>query len=390
MKDVGIIDPEGAANQSGLRDTNARLVLSLVRRQGAMPGAKIARRSGLSAQTVSNITRALVEDGLLVRDQAVKGKVGKPSVPVRLNPQGVHAFGLSIGRRSAELVLVDFLGTKLASTSTAYPYPTIEGVMSFLKKGLEDILKTHPNAKARLAGIGVAIPSKLWNWLEVVNAPKAAMTKWRDLDLKSEVTRTTGMETYLENDATSGCVAEHLLGRGAEFADFAYIFLGYFIGGGLVLNGRVIPGRTGNAASLGTMPVSDGKGGTTELLNVASFHVLESQLHQDGIDPTLLRRNPTDWSFCDAQVKSWIEATSRHLATATAAITSVVEVEAILIEGAMPAQVRQDLVRATQKAFRDIDLTLIERPQIEEAEVGRNARSLGAALLPIHSRYFLA
>jgi len=57
-----------------------------------MSSAEIARRSGVSAQTVSNIVRDLENDGLLVRGEAIrtKGKVGKPQTPVQLNPSGVH------------------------------------------------------------------------------------------------------------------------------------------------------------------------------------------------------------------------------------------------------------------------------------------------------------
>ncbi len=388
--DAHILDPEGGANQSGLRDQNARLVLSFIRRHGAMPSAEIARRSGLSAQTVSNITRALEADGLLLRGKAIKGKVGKPSVPVTLNARGVHALGLSIGRRSAELVLIDFCGTQLETVSTTYTYPTIEGVFEFLNRGIKQIFEKHPKSKVNVTGIGVACPGKLWDWLEVAHAPEGAMREWQNLDIRKAVAKETGFETYVENDATSACVAEHLLGRGNEFSDFAYIFMGAFIGGGLVLNGKVFPGRTGKAASFGPIPVPDGKGGTTELLNLASLHVLESMLSAAGLDPMDLRRNPNDWGFCEAQVVEWIELTSRNLAIASAAITSIVEVEAILIDGAMPDAICERLTVATREAFNALDLTLIGRPAIEKSYVGKNARSLGAALLPIHARYFLA
>ena len=387
-----ITDPTGAANQSGLRDQNARIVLSLIRRNGAMPSAEIARKSGLSAQTVSNITRALEADGLVQRGKATatKGKVGKPSVPVMLNPDGVHALGLSLGRRSAELVLVDFLGQQLETVSTAYAYPIIEDVFQFLQDGIAKIFSRHPSAQATTTGIGIAQPSQIWNWLEVVQAPEEAMRKWRDLDLRSAVSEQSGLDVFIQNDATSACVAEHLLRRGAEFANFAYIFLGAFIGGGLVLNGKVVSGRTGNAASLGPMPVSDTKGGTTELLNVAGLHVLETKLRNDGIDPMQLRRSPEDWSFCLSQLEDWISTTSAHLAIAAASITSVVEVDAVLIDGAIPKDARARLTHKTQQAFKALDLTLIERPKIGSGLVGRNARSVGAALLPIHSRYFPA
>lgn len=388
--DTQILDPERGANQSGLRDQNARVVLSFIRRHGAMPSAEIARRSGLSAQTVSNITRALEAEGLVRRGKAVKGKVGKPSVPVALDPNGVNALGLSIGRRSAELVLVDFNGMLLETRTTTYPYPIIEDVFAFLRSGIDSIFKARPRARQRVTGIGVARPNKLWNWLEIVNAPEDAMRKWQDLDIHTAVARETGLEVHIENDATSACVAEHLLGRGNEFSDFAYIFVGAFIGGGLVLNGKVFPGRTGNAGALGPLPVPDGKGGAIELLSVASLHVLESALTDAGFDPSDIRQVGNDWSAHAAIVESWIKSTAKHLAIAAAAIVSVVEVEAILIDGAMPEVVRDRLTEETQRFSDALDLAVIEKPRIESGSVGRGARPLGAALLPIHAKYFLA
>ena len=59
MDATTIRDPMGGANQSGLRDHNERLVLSLIQRHGGLPSAEIARRANLSAQTVSIIIREL-------------------------------------------------------------------------------------------------------------------------------------------------------------------------------------------------------------------------------------------------------------------------------------------------------------------------------------------
>lgn len=387
---TNIRDPEGGANQSGLRDQNARVVLSFIRRHGEMASAEIARRAGLSAQTVSIIIRGLEADGLLKRGKSVKGKVGKPSVPMALNPNGVFSLGLNIGRRSAELVMVDFNGKHIDAQSTSYPFPDIDEVFAFLRTGIKTIFESHPGARNLVTGIGVARPNRLWDWLEVVNAPEQAMQKWRNLDFAQAVSEATGLEAFVENDATSACVAEHLIGRGSEFSDFAYIFVGAFVGSGLVLNGKVFSGRTGNAAALGPLPVPDGKGGTTQLLKIASLHVLESALINAGKDPNALRDQSSDWHELEKYVSPWIEETSRYLAIASASIASVVEVEAILIDGAMPEEIRQRLTVRVRWNFANLDLTGIEKPQIEPGSIGRSARSIGAALLPIHSRYFLA
>ena len=102
-----IIDPSGGSNQTRVRAYNERLVMALVRRHGSLPKAEIARRSGLSPQTVSVIMRALEKDMLLVKGEPVRGRVGQPSVPMALNPDAVFSIGLKIGRRSADMVLMD-------------------------------------------------------------------------------------------------------------------------------------------------------------------------------------------------------------------------------------------------------------------------------------------
>ncbi len=388
--DTFIRTSERGATQSGLRDRNARLVLSYLRRHGELSGAEIARRSGLSAQTVSNIIRALEGNGLVQRGKAIKGKVGKPSIPMALNPQGVLSLGLNIGRRSAELVLVDFNGRLIDSHETAYDYPEIETVFAFLEDATALLFARNPEARDRAVGLGVARPNEIWNWLELVNAPAAAMEKWRALDLGAALSRITGLEATIENDATSACVAEHMLGQGADFTDFLCIFVGAFVGGGLVLGGKIVWGRTGNSAALGPMPIPHPAGGTTQLLSVASLHVLEASLQKNGINPARLRESPDDWSAFEPLVGDWIEATAANLGLAAASVASVIEVEAILIDGAMPEEVRHRLTQATRAHFSGFDLSGVERPRIVEGSVGRRARSLGAALLPIHSRYFIA
>jgi len=108
------------SNQRGMRAQNERLVLSLVRRHGCLSKTDIARITGLSAQTVSVITRSLEANRLLARGAPVRGRVGQPSVPLSLNPDGAYFFGLKIGRRSADLVLVDFLGRIRAQRHCRY------------------------------------------------------------------------------------------------------------------------------------------------------------------------------------------------------------------------------------------------------------------------------
>jgi predicted ArsR family transcriptional regulator len=112
--DLAQADFSRGTHQPGLRAYHARLLLSLIRRHGSLPKAEIARRTGLSPQTISVIVRQLEADGLLTKEKPQRGKVGQPLVPFSLNPDGAYFIGLKVGRRSGDLVLLDLAGHKRA------------------------------------------------------------------------------------------------------------------------------------------------------------------------------------------------------------------------------------------------------------------------------------
>lgn len=382
-------DPTTGVNQTGIRDHNERLVLSLIQRHGALASAEVARRANLSPQTASTITRKLEADGLLLRGAPQRGRVGKPSVPMALNPEGVRSVGLNIGRRSAELVAIDFTGAILAEEKLAYPYPTPAPVMAFAAAGL-DRLRNVLGPADRIAGLGVSAPFELWNWLQSVNAPATEMERWRGYDIAGMARDLTGLDVVIENDATSACTAEHVFGRGREFSDYAYFFLGSFVGGGVALNGTVYNGRTGNAGAFGSIPVPDGTGGASQLLQNASIYTLERALNEAGRDPArLLWSFPQDWSGFEDILGPWISRTARHLALGAVAVSAVIDFEAVLIDGAFPAGIRTRIATATRAELAWVDTRGIAPPRIEEGSIGRSARAVGSAALPILSKYFL-
>jgi predicted NBD/HSP70 family sugar kinase len=386
-----VVDPMGGANQTRVRAYNERLVLSLVRRHGSLSKAEIARRTGLSAQTVSVIMRSLEKEGLLLRGAPQRGRVGQPSIPMSLNPAGVFSLGLKVGRRSADLVLMDFIGQVRMQLHQAYRYPTPAGVLSFAQRGVETILSAISREDGRkIAGIGVALPFELWNWAEAMGGPPEDMDAWRDADIAALLARQLHLPVFVQNDATAACAAELAFGHGPRFADFAYFFLGSFIGGGVVLNHALYPGRSGNAGAFGSMPVGAVNGSRPEqLIDHASVVLLERMLLAQGKDPSSIWLTPETWDdFGETQLE-WIEQTGRALAFAAATACSVIDFEAVIIDGGFAAPIRAAIVQAAKRALSGLDLQGIAPPVIEEGQVGSAARAIGAASLPLFSRYHI-
>lgn len=386
------VDPSRGTNQSGVRLYNERLALSLIRRHGSLAKAEIARLTGLSAQTISVIMRQLEADGLVKKEAPQRGKIGQPSVPYSLNPNGAFFLGLKIGRRSSDLVLLDFLGRPLKGLHEPYRYPTPSRVLDFAAHAIDTLAADLPRrSRSRISGIGIAAPFELWNWEEQIGAPRAVLDGWRSFDIKEEIGRICSWPVYFHNDATAACGAELVLGNPGHFLDFLYFFIGSFVGGGIVLNGSLYPGRTGNAGALGSLPVPAaepaGSPASQQLIRSASIYVLEKHMIAAGRDPSVLSRSPDDWGDVGPELDRWVAQAAESLAAATVAAISVIDFEAVIIEGAFPPEVRRRIVQATAEAIEKFDRQGLSPVAVVEGNVGTGARAIGGACLPLLANF---
>jgi predicted NBD/HSP70 family sugar kinase len=334
--------------------------------------------------------RELEEDSLLVRQAPLRGKIGQPSIPMALNPEGAFFIGLKIGRRSAELVLIDFLGHVRSMLQHSYRYPAPRETVEFVTSGMKTMrAELTPAQDRRIAGLGIAMPFELWNWADTAGAPRDIMDEWRHRDIRTDIQAQCEFPVYLQNDATSACGAELVFGQTGGARDFVYFYIGAFAGGGIVLNGRLFGGPTGNAGALGSMPVPGPDGKPTQLIDVASIAMLEKALSARGIDGSYLWTSPQEWGDIGADLDDWIANASRALAYAIVAASSVIDFEAAVIDGWMPLAVRRRLVDAVRQAIGTIDGEGLKLPVVREGTVGIHARALGGASLPLSERFLI-
>ena len=382
--------PSLGTNQSGMRDYNERLVLSLVRQHGSLAKADLARMTGLSAQTVSVIMRSLEQEGLLIRGAPQRGRVGQPSIPMSLNPEGAFFLGLKIGRRSSELALIDFCGSIRRMRQHSYAYPTPDETVRFVLADIDSMAASlDRNTWERVAGLGIAMPFELWNWADAAGAPPGAMEGWKHIDIRTTIAEHCPFPVYLQNDATSACGAELVFGNPPTQGDFIYFYIGAFVGGGVALGGRLFGGRTGNAGALGSILVPGPKGGVRQLIDVASISVLERALIAHGRDASHLWTSPDDWGDLGSDLDEWMEEAARGLAHAIVSASAIIDFQTAVIDGWLPLSVRAEIVRRTAVHADMLDSEGLVLPVVREGTVGRHARALGGASLPLADRFLL-
>jgi len=377
-------DIEGT-NQSGVRERNERLVLSILRREGPLPKAEIARRTGLSAQTASVIMRSLESDGLISKGEKVRGRVGQPSVPMSLAPEGVYFFGLSVGRRSVELILTNFVGEEIAHRRNSYAYPLPSDVLDFVQTASAEIMQgLEPAQVDRISGLGIAIPFFLWDWAVTIGADPDKMDRWKSFDLRHELSKLFHFPIYIGNDASCACGAELVFGMAETPADFLYIYFGHFIGGGVVMNGSLYTGSSGNAGAIGPFPIQQ-----HQMVDVASLNGLERRLIEATGSAAEIIEKTEHWDLDSVILEDWlIEAVPAVTRMIVGAI-SVIDFPAVVVDGNLPIELREVLVSRIKQEIKNENLSGLIVPQIIEGSLGSKARPMGAVSLPLAKRYML-
>ena len=171
----------------GMRQFNDRVVLQALRVHGATPKAELARLTGLTAQTIGLITARLDEEQLLRREAPIRGKIGQPSIPLGLNPDGAFAVGIKIGRRSADCLLVDFTGAVRQRLVMPYAFPDVATLLPALSTNLNTLLRSLGPLRSRVVGVGVAAPFHLGGWHRMLGLSDVQADAWSHIDLAAEV-----------------------------------------------------------------------------------------------------------------------------------------------------------------------------------------------------------
>ena len=362
--------------------------MSLIRQQGSAPKAEIAQKTGLSAQAVTVIINSLEAESLLIRKAPQRGRVGQPTIPFALNPDGAFGVGLKVGRRSFDLTLIDLVGNIRATLHENCAYPTVNSLLTFLKKGINVLKMSLSDELAeRILGVGVATPYEIWHWTEEAGAPKKVMEEWKSFDFKQEINKIVPLPVYVCNDDTAACSAELSFGNPARFSDFLYIFIGTFIGGGVVINETLFTGKKGNAGAIGSLPRpklnSEGQLTSQQLIMQSSLYILEKMLKDDGYNTDILWGSKEYWGDLGPVLDKWIDQVADGLAYAALCSLAIFDFEAIVIDGAIPINVREKIVAATKCKLSQADHRGINRCEVKSGSIGAKAQSVGCANLPL-------
>ena len=248
------------ANLPSIGGFNRTVVLDAVRRSpDGLSRVELAARTGLSAQTVSNVTRFLIEAGMIAESGTVVAGRGKPRTILRLEPGSRYAVGVHVDPAVVTYVLLDLAGTVVAASTTSTPTADDPSeVVRTIASAVDGLVAdAGVDRRQRARGRDREPRTRSTSRPGIVVDPPF-LPRWRDVPLRDALAEATGYPVLLEKDVTAAAVGEMFLAGESSARNFAFVYFGTGFGVGLVVDHEPVRGVGSNAGDAGHIMVDQG------------------------------------------------------------------------------------------------------------------------------------
>ncbi|MEU9624121.1 MULTISPECIES: ROK family transcriptional regulator [unclassified Streptomyces] len=246
---------ETPGSQTSLHRANLERVVRAVRMAGSLTQAEIARSTGLSAATVSNIVRELKEGGTVEVTPTSAG--GRRARSVSLSGDAGIVVGVDFGHTHLRVAIGNLAHQVLAEESEPMDVDASAaegfGRAERLVKRLVEATGISPD---KVIGVGLGVPGPIDVESGTLGST-SILPGWTGINPSEELTGRLGVPVYVDNDANLGALGELVWGSGRGVKDLAYIKVASGVGAGLVIDGRIYRGPGGTAGEIGHITLDE-------------------------------------------------------------------------------------------------------------------------------------
>lgn len=356
-------------------------ILGLVLRRGPMTQTTIAREIDRSQQTVSRLIARLIKRGSLRQgDRVSSGKRGQLSISVEIVPDYAYSFGVAILWDALAVTLMDFSGRVIDGRLTAMTMMTHDDVAGELGRMLDDLTEEWITDSSRVFGVGVGIPGTFMRDTGQVNTP-LILEEWANMNIEAVLEDDLRLPVWIENDGNAAAIGESLVGVGRWAKDFVYLYIATGLGGGVILDGKMVRGEFGNAGEVAQLLPPN-------IYPHPNLDLLRKLICKYGVEidtvSELVERFDPEWPGVD----EWITRTRDSLSLIASASAALLDPEVIVIGGRIPRSLATMIIPHIEIYDQRRRSDARPLPQVVVAEAEGDSTAIGAAALTFNGYFF--
>ncbi|MEO3929063.1 ROK family transcriptional regulator [Micromonosporaceae bacterium B7E4] len=384
------------------------LVLDLIRAARTISRVELAAATGLTGATISEVVRELMGDGLVVEAGRGAPTGGKPRTMVQLNPLARFSVGVQLERNTCVIVVVDLAGRQVARTSFQGVATMPPGqALPLVASQVDALLATAAVDRDKVLGVGLVSYGPQDRRAGVLLTPQPT-DQWLDYPVAQRVAESLGLPVLLDNDAAAAAIGEYWMGAVDPRSTYGCIYMATGIGGGVVVAGEVYRGSSSNSVEIGHISI-DVNGDECPCGNVGcleNYAGPSALVRQAVATPGLAQRlalDPAGDDFLtefariaaaanagDPEARGLVERSARYLGAAAVTMTSLFDVDVIVLAGpsfAVAGSIYQAVIQ--QEVDRRMFARRAHRVRVVPSVNGSDAAAIGGAVLVLQSELTL-
>ncbi|SFG41779.1 transcriptional regulator, MarR family [Halobacillus alkaliphilus] len=237
-----------------MKSMNRSIILNMIREEGPISRAEIAKQTRLTPPTVSNIVKELINTQFVIETTQGMSKGGRKPTLLEINADQFYTLGIDVGTFHMKFVVTNLFGDLKDVTSLPIGnYPGNEDILSIMKQGIQELLYSGKNDPGKFLGIGVGMHG-------IVDPEEgvslfAPSFQLRNIPIKEELEKDFNMIVKVENDARTMTLGEYWFGNGNDADNMVGVNVGNGIGAGMMIKGRLFHGENNIAGEIGHVTI---------------------------------------------------------------------------------------------------------------------------------------
>ncbi len=378
---------EPSALGLGVREQNTLAVLEALRGRRPASRTDLSLATGLSKPTVGAALREFEAAGLAREHGRTTGRRGPSASLFDLVPDAVLVLAIDIGSHFVRAVVSDLDGQPVQDMSLRLSCSQAEDVFAAVREIRDRMAALSDRTELAVIGSpGIVDPATG----RISAAPN--IKGWEGIFAERVLSGLLGFPTRVDNDVNVAALGERNVGAGRGVDSFAYLNIGSGLGAGIVLHGQLHRGARGAAGEIGFLPVGDDP---FKPVGRSTGGAMEARLSSRGLAQVAERLAATTTTSLsrpfdvealfeaarvgDALGRAVVAYTARATAVCIAGLTSVMDVELVLLGGGIGSN--EDLLLPEVRAAT---AELVPAPpRIECATLGERAVRVGATAVAL-------